>query len=911
MKNVRKLKLALLTFGILAAASSPGFGAEFYLRADHTIQALPTGGSVPMWGFALDSAFGTLDGTVTVPGPLLTVPAIDQTLTIHLDNNLGVPISLVINGQQAVMTPVRNPDGRVRSFTHETAANNLTAVDYTWTNLRPGTYIYQSGTHPAVQVQMGLYGGVVKDYAALPHKQAYANTVYDVSVPLFFSEIDPALHNAVATNNYGPGMAMTSTIDYEPKYFLINGQMYQPGQAVVPAGTSGGGTLLRLFNMGLKTRCPLLQGAYLTLIAEDGLPYRYPKEQYVASLPAGQTIDAMVVFPSAGTYPIYDRRLGLTNAQTAPGGMLNFLQVGAGTFWPVIHTVAATPSAIYDAQSSQLQVNATDADGPSLSYSWEAPPGAGTFNNATIANPIFSPSFIVGTQTYTLTVTVSDGAHVDMGSVDLTVTGNNAPVIASTTATPASILESQTSQLLVTASDADGPSPLSYNWIVPPGAGSVSDPTLANPVYTPPDVTGSQVFTLTVEVSDGPNTSVSTVDVTVHDSADVIIDNLSAETSSVGTWNPSTVANPWSTNSVYSVSAGASFTFTPDLVPGTPYAVYAWWTAASNRHSTVPYRINSGATELATVNVNQQTNGGQWNALGVYTFTDIPSVTVLAGSGAVVTIADAIRFVPLTPVAVTVDNLDAGTSSVGTWSPSSAANPWPTNSVYSVSAGSSFTFTSALVPGTPYAVYAWWTAAGNRHSTVPYRINSGATELATVNVNQQTNGGQWNQLGVYTFSDIPSVTVLAGSGGVVTVADAIRFVPLTPAEVIVDNLDAGTSSVGTWSPSTAANPWPTNSVYSLSPGSSFTFTPVLVPGTPYTVYAWWTAASNRHSTVPYRINSGATELGTVNVNQQANGGQWNQLGGVYTFSDIPSVTVLAGSGGVVTIADAVRFVPVP
>ena len=30
----------------------------------------------------------------------------------------------------------------------------------------PGTYLYQSGSHPAVQVQMGLYGGVTSDAAA-------------------------------------------------------------------------------------------------------------------------------------------------------------------------------------------------------------------------------------------------------------------------------------------------------------------------------------------------------------------------------------------------------------------------------------------------------------------------------------------------------------------------------------------------------------------------------------------------------------------------------------------------------------------------------------------------------------------------------------------------------------------------
>ena len=34
---------------------------------------------------------------------------------------------------------------------------------YYWNNIQPGTYAYQSGTHPQVQVQMGLYGAMVKN----------------------------------------------------------------------------------------------------------------------------------------------------------------------------------------------------------------------------------------------------------------------------------------------------------------------------------------------------------------------------------------------------------------------------------------------------------------------------------------------------------------------------------------------------------------------------------------------------------------------------------------------------------------------------------------------------------------------------------------------------------------------------
>ncbi len=34
-------------------------------------------------------------------------------------------------------------------------------MTYTFTAAEPGTYIYESGTDPAKQVQMGLYGALV------------------------------------------------------------------------------------------------------------------------------------------------------------------------------------------------------------------------------------------------------------------------------------------------------------------------------------------------------------------------------------------------------------------------------------------------------------------------------------------------------------------------------------------------------------------------------------------------------------------------------------------------------------------------------------------------------------------------------------------------------------------------------
>jgi N-acetyl-anhydromuramyl-L-alanine amidase AmpD len=47
----------------------------------------------------------------------------------------------------------------------------------------------------------------------------------------------------------------------------------------------------------------------------------------------------------------------------------------------------------------------------------------------------------------------------------------------------------------------------------------------------------------------------------------------------------------------------------------------AWWTSATDRSTTAPFVVfDAAGTKLATVSVNQQINGGRWNALGTWSF---------------------------------------------------------------------------------------------------------------------------------------------------------------------------------------------------------------------------------------------------------------------------------------------------
>jgi hypothetical protein len=176
---------------------------------------------------------------------------------------------------------------------------------------------------------MGLYGSMKVD--TVPGV-AYPGVTYDNEVILFLSEIDPALRTALANGTYGT--AAHPAVSYEPKYFLINGQPYPNSQPILAHSlTAGEKVLIRFLSAALETHVPTLHGPaqYMSVLAEDGNPYPYPKTQYSVLLPAGKTMDALLTLPSStpvGTYVVYDRRLALTNSKASPGGMLVVLAGG-------------------------------------------------------------------------------------------------------------------------------------------------------------------------------------------------------------------------------------------------------------------------------------------------------------------------------------------------------------------------------------------------------------------------------------------------------------------------------------------------------------------------------------------------------------------------------------------------------
>lgn len=359
-KNVLASSVALSL--MTASYSGTSFAIDYYLCAKQGNKTMSDGTVVPMWGFASDTTgfANNCADSIQVPGPALTVADNDSTLNIHVRNvGLSEPISIVIPGQ-AIPTNNGTPTApvmqgnRVRSFTHETASvmsatDNANDTTYSWTAVKPGTFAYQSGSHPAVQVQMGLYGALTKnklDAVGAAPAEAYttAATAYGNELTILYSEIDTVLHNQVASGIYGTPAGMTSTMEYNPHYFLANSDDSSTG--VLGLGAPGETTLIRFINMGLKTHIPTIQGEHFTIIAEDGYAYQNPRIQYSVQVAAGQTKDILFTPPPLGTnppasYAMFDRMLNLTNGSrivtaaaggntlTSPGSLVTVLGTNA------------------------------------------------------------------------------------------------------------------------------------------------------------------------------------------------------------------------------------------------------------------------------------------------------------------------------------------------------------------------------------------------------------------------------------------------------------------------------------------------------------------------------------------------------------------------------------------------------
>src|SRR5215469_5800741 len=295
---------------------------------------------------------------------------------------------------------------RVQSFSTEVAVGTPAAL--TWPSLVPGTYLLETGTHPSIQVPMGLIGMLVVTTppagttagTAYPGATTAAGVVpavtYNAELPLVFSEIDAVQNTSVsaAVNTAGFSETMvwdghtgacgdpSSTtyhqcyppaVNYTPFYYLINGVAFNktnaaaslfaayagiPGGATAPVTTGIGGTILaRLANAGLRMHVPSIVNSLTTGFNGSGS--------------AAATVSGFTLIAEDGNTVPGVQVAGATAAPAAPRVQTDVFMAAGKTFDVMINAPAATSTApalaIYDRELS-LSGNSSNRDAGMLAH---------------------------------------------------------------------------------------------------------------------------------------------------------------------------------------------------------------------------------------------------------------------------------------------------------------------------------------------------------------------------------------------------------------------------------------------------------------------------------------------------------------------------------------------------------------
>ncbi len=318
---LRKVRLGLLVLiGLLALALTPGLvigrakvapahapttvasmcsnGTSFELETKTGYMQTPDGNSLFMW------TYGHQSGGFQIPSPVLCVES-GQQITVELVNHLAEPASITFPGQSGVTAT----GGTAGLFGQEAAANGG-SVTYTFAAAQPGTYLYESGSNPHKQIEMGLYGILIVRPAGHPD-WAYddSTTAFDPAREylLVMHDLDPALHQAVERNET---YDITNRRDH---YWTINGRSFpdsisdsfvpwlpnQPYGALVTVEAEadpdnlGLPALIRYANAGLENHPFHPHGNHMRMVGRDGRPLSLPFDNFTTTIGSGQTYDLL------------------------------------------------------------------------------------------------------------------------------------------------------------------------------------------------------------------------------------------------------------------------------------------------------------------------------------------------------------------------------------------------------------------------------------------------------------------------------------------------------------------------------------------------------------------------------------------------------------------------------------------
>ncbi len=371
---VRLFFCTLITMTLLcmtaAHAAVPGItGPTFNLTASADYVSQPDGSMIYSWGYGCTTApAGFLPALATgsqgpaancplmqLPGPTMIVREGD-TVTVNLTNSLPPAAgnaSIVFPGFKVTASPVVTTATGPKGGLLATEAPNGGVVSYTFIADKPGTYAYYSGTQPALQIEMGLFGAIVVlpstapagcvagSYSLAASAYDHAATCYNREYLFQFSEIDSRIHDQalaqvmacpVATAT-APCPQINVTMEpYRPNFYLINGRSmpddmdtaysanlpHQPYNGN-PHMHPGERLLMRVIGQGRWQHPFHFHGNHARVLARDGnlmLAKSDPTKlagPLLFTIPtvSGQSVDAIFTWTGKGlNWDVYNHKAG-------------------------------------------------------------------------------------------------------------------------------------------------------------------------------------------------------------------------------------------------------------------------------------------------------------------------------------------------------------------------------------------------------------------------------------------------------------------------------------------------------------------------------------------------------------------------------------------------------------------------
>lgn len=316
------------------------------LWVDQGTLVLP-GKTVPFWGLGTPGLEAP-----ALPGPIINA-TVGDTVFVMLYRGMSIPVSLIFPGQRNVFmrrstsgwerVRPQYQDGSMISLTNYLDPDVDAWIWYRFRAQRPGIYLYEAGTNPGIQVQMGIYGVIIirpRGYSQSSpyYRTAYGadtGTNYDIERILVLGEIDTVLHDSIVQGlDY-------SILSYSPDYWIINGRSYpdtvkddddpslprQPLGSLIQARV-GQRVLLRVINAGALNHTLHFGGLIGRVIAGDSFPLASSAvdttyQKTAVTIGSGQSYDIIITPKHPGEYYLRAREYNrIVNVDSFPGGML-------------------------------------------------------------------------------------------------------------------------------------------------------------------------------------------------------------------------------------------------------------------------------------------------------------------------------------------------------------------------------------------------------------------------------------------------------------------------------------------------------------------------------------------------------------------------------------------------------------